>query len=94
MKNNVNIGADNKTLPKGNTTYASSDSKTYFVRDYMTGDFCHINNQPSKTPLVGEDGCYGTNYIKGCWYRLPCGLCRMTNEPCPYGGKVRYEVTC
>ena len=80
--------------------------KTTFVRDtmtgadklstsdYMTGDFCHINNQPSKTPLVGEDGCYGTDYIKGCWYRLPCGICRTTNEPCPYGGKVRYEVTC
>jgi hypothetical protein len=73
-----------------NNVYTTKTTDTHFVRDYMTGQ----SVDSSKTPLIGEDGCYGTDYIKGCWHRLPCGLCRITNEPCPYGGKVRYEVTC
>ena len=24
--------------------------------------------------------CYDT---KWCWHRLPCGICTMTNQPCP-----------
>jgi len=62
--------------------------KTTFVRDTM----------------IGADKISTSDYVKqsktacdswqDCWYKLPCGICRMTNQPCPYGGKVRYEVTC
>ena len=92
MKNNVNVGADNKTLPKGNSTYTSTstDGKKQFVLDYMGGG----RVEPSVTPLKNEDGCYGTDYVKGCWQKLPCGICRITNQPCPYGSTMRYEITC
>lgn len=29
-----------------------------------------------------------------CEYRLPCGLCRVINEPCPMQQMVHGEVTC
>lgn len=30
-----------------------------------------------------------------CGYRLPCGLCRLTNSPCPYAEiQNNYEITC
>ena len=66
--------------------------KTTFVRDTMTGipgaDKISTGDyvKPSKTAVTT-----GGDY---CWYRLPCGLCRMTNQPCPYGNKIKYEVTC
>lgn len=69
-----------------NNTYTTN--KTTFVPGadkISTNDYV----KQSKTPLTGGVGDY-----VGCWHRLPCGLCRITNQPCPYGGKVRYEVTC
>lgn len=74
-----------------NNTYTTD--KTTFVRDTMTGGIPGADKistgdyvKQSKTPVTAE-GSY-------CWHRLPCGLCRITNEPCTYGGKVRYEITC
>ena len=70
--------------------------KTTFVRDTMAN--------PGKTSIPGADKISTSDYVKQsktacdnlqyCWHRLPCGLCCITNQPCPYGGKVRYEVTC
>ena len=79
---------DNKNWPKGDTVWTSTgtDSTTQFVLDYAGGG----RVEPSKTPLKNED----TEYTKGCWHKLPCGICRITNQPCPYGNTMRYEITC
>ena len=29
-----------------------------------------------------------------CGSRLPCGLCMITQNPCPYFGNGQYEITC
>ena len=56
---------------------------------------------------IGTDSTHGQNYNDNytttpvgdlnrqyCYERLPCGLCRRTNTPCPYGGYDKWEVTC
>lgn len=38
---------------------------------------------------------YPSNYAESCGSRLPCGLCMITNQPCPYALTWgRTEITC
>lgn len=47
------------------------------------------------TPTAGHTVA-ASGYISAdnCAYRLPCGLCREINEPCPMRQVVHGEVTC
>lgn len=45
------------------------------------------------TSTTGTGGLY-TNY---CYNRLPCGVCRITNSPCPFVAQTitpTWRVTC
>ena len=47
---------------------------------------------PPKGNTVATSGYISTDI---CEYRLPCGLCRRINEPCPMMRQTEYsEVTC
>ena len=51
-------------------------------------------NDPYKDSQTTAYPKYGSQQ---CWHRLPCGVCRMTNQPCPYPcgyWEVNWEVTC
>lgn len=58
------------------TTYYSTTTEPIF--DYFY--------KPSKTTADPPDN------VQYCWERLPCGVCRRTNQPCPYGGHNQYDI--
>lgn len=67
---------------------------------------CDCNNKTTITSTgtyVGDgavtwipyrDSTTGVDMHTYCYERLPCGLCRRTNRPCPYSGYDKWEVTC
>lgn len=46
---------------------------------------------PPKGGTAATSGYISTDI---CEYRLPCGLCRVINEPCPMRQVAVGEVTC
>ena len=69
------------------THYVDSNFKTYDDYIYRTGT----------DPYKGNTTAYPEYGYQHCWHRLPCGVCRMTNQPCPYPcghWEVNWEVTC
>lgn len=57
--------------------------------------------QQNETTSVGSSTTWATNEWTFCANRLPCGICRLMQTPCPLAVKPYdvtwknpYEVTC
>ena len=69
---------------------------------------CDVNRPVEYTETwVDSTGGYGESHTyyepstttscntkSHCWHMLPCGICRITNLPCHYGGYDKWEITC
>lgn len=61
---------------------ACNSNANYLVAEVYT---------PPKGHTVAASGYISADI---CEYCLPCGLCRLINEPCPMRQVVHGEVTC
>lgn len=75
------------------TTNTSGVKDSTFIRDNMAKPGSCATSGYVDT---GEGTACGSSYGNDCWHKLPCGICRITNQMCPLGGsyKTTWTVTC
>ena len=71
-----------------------TDNKTTFVRDTMTNPGTGMPGADKISTGDYEQQKTACDTHQYCWHRLPCGICKLTNSMCPFGGTYKYTITC